>query len=224
MPRKRQPDHIRLLNGRAPGRDSGGRPVPDPRPVGDDDDPAPAPPMPRNRLSLPVRKVWRRTVPELRVTPDQDAFVAYCRAIVQQDDIAARIEAGELIPEGTQARLAAEIRRFRREFMTAPVPALTMAAPAAVADNNNPFAAAADSEGRRRKVPSLIRCLPTRPMPKNYVENPCPPEDPRFHQVWVAAIQESDRNHGIKRPPGFYTREFHYDGFGELWDEYWPPE
>jgi hypothetical protein len=80
------------------------------------------------------------------------------------------------------------------------------------------------SEGRRQKVPSLIRVKSSRPMPKKFVENPCPPRDPQYHDVWVAAIQESDRNHGFKRPPGFYTREFHYDGNGELWDQFWPDD
>jgi hypothetical protein len=74
----------------------------------------------------------------------------------------------------------------------------------------------------RKKQPSLIKVKPSRPMPKTIVENPCPPEDPQYHDVWVWAIRQSDRNHGITRPPGFYAREFHYDEDGELWDEYWP--
>ncbi len=71
-------------------------------------------------------------------------------------------------------------------------------------------------------MPSHIKVKPSRPMPKKMVENPCPPLDARYHEAWVAAITESDRNHGFTRPPGFYTREFHYAGNGELWDEYWP--
>lgn len=72
-----------------------------------------------------------------------------------------------------------------------------------------------------KKVPSLIKVKPSRPMPKTVVESPCPPRDARYHEAWVAAIQQSDRSHGITRPPGFYRREFHYNGDGELWNRYW---
>lgn len=74
----------------------------------------------------------------------------------------------------------------------------------------------------RKKVPSLVKVKPSRPMPPKMVENPCPPLDPQYHEAWVAVIKESDRKNGFVRPPGFYTREFHYNEDGELWNEYWP--
>jgi hypothetical protein len=67
------------------------------------------------------------------------------------------------------------------------------------------------TEGRR-KVPSLIKIKGSLPMPKNVVENPCPPEDPQYHDAWVASIKESDRNNGFKRPPGFYTNAVNFGG------------
>ena len=79
------------------------------------------------------------------------------------------------------------------------------------------------TEGRR-KVPSHIKMHRSRPMPPKLVENPCPPRDPQYHDAWVAAITESDRNHGFIRPPGFYTRAFHYSEDGKLWSEYWPDD
>jgi hypothetical protein len=80
------------------------------------------------------------------------------------------------------------------------------------------------TEGRK-KVPSLVKVVkPSGPMPKRIVENPCPPADAQFHEAWIAVIKESDRNNGITRPPGFYSREFHYSGDGELWDEFWPAD
>src|SRR5258705_532956 len=106
MPRKPKPAAIRLLEGRGPGRDSGGRLVRQTPPARADDGPAAAPVMPRNHLSLPVRKVWKRTAGLLLVSPSQDRMTAYCRAVVQQDRISVQLEAGEPVPEGTQARLA----------------------------------------------------------------------------------------------------------------------
>jgi hypothetical protein len=154
-------------------------------------------------------------------------MAAHCRAVASLESVgaaAATLEARGLVNTvdyrglmNSREQLSRQVRRFESEFITGqPLPA-----PAPDPDSgSNPFAS---PEGaRRRKTPSLIVCNPPGPMPKRYVENPCPPQDPRYHEVWVKAIRESDRNHGIIRGPGFYRRETHYAADGELWDKYWP--
>jgi hypothetical protein len=116
----------------------------------------------------------------------------------------------------SREQLSRQVRRFESEFMTAPpLPAPAVSNP----NGHNPFAA---PTGRRRKTPSLIKCNPPGKMPRKYVENPCPPQDARYHGVWVKALRESDRNHGVIRDESYYLRETHYDADGNLWDEYWP--
>lgn len=79
MARATQPAKLRLLTGRSPGRDSGGRKVEAP----------PAfkrvPPRPPTWLSTEAKAEWRRVVPELSrldLVKEQDraALAAYCEA------------------------------------------------------------------------------------------------------------------------------------------------
>lgn len=78
--RKSRPAHIKLVEGRSPGRDSGGREVKQP----------PAfkriPPEPPEWLGETARQVWDRTVPELSrldlLKPvDGPALAAYCEMV-----------------------------------------------------------------------------------------------------------------------------------------------
>jgi hypothetical protein len=227
MARKRKSAAQRLLEGRGRGRDSGGRVVLPPASQRAHEVTAPA--MPRAwPLTPDEKKVWRRVLRRLQSSPTQERMAAYCRAVVAQQQVSADLAAGHAVPEGTQARLAKEIREFEDGYLTVPEPisvsnsvALDLLA-GANSDGRNPFADTPDFGGRRRKTPSLTKGLASRPMPKTIFENPCPPQDPRYHAAWVKNIRESDKNHGIIRPPGFYRREFHYDANGDLWDEYWP--
>ena len=236
MPRKPRSDAIRLLEGRGNGRDSGGRLV-KPATVINDYGPPLIAPTPRRRdvappprmpagLPAPVKKEWRRVVKELQelgaVMPPQDVLEDFCRVVVEQHTVAVAL--GVAVPGSVQwsrltareDRLAKRIAGFIREYYCAPPVAPVSAG------SFNPFASAPDSAGRRRKTPSLTKGLSSRPMPAKYWESPTPPLDPRYHAAWVKNIRESDKNHGIIRPPGFYRREFHYDINGNLWDEYQP--
>lgn len=233
MPRKAKSDALRLLEGRSPGRDSGGRLVkppvagfaypmaPRPRPGREG-----APPRMPAGLPAPVKAQWRRVVRELldlgAVMPPQDRLEGYCRDHVERHTVAAAKE--DAAPGSVQwsrlnareDQLAKRIARFIREYYCPP--------PAAPVNPGgvNPFAGR-DASGRRPKTPSLTKGLATRPMPEKYWEggeNPCPPVDPRYHAAWVERQRESDKAHGITREPGFYRREFHYDDNGNLWDEY----
>lgn len=234
MARKRKSAVQSLLEGRSPGRDSGGRPVVLP--------PAPPrvhevtpPPMPRAwPLSPDEKKVWRRILRRLQSSPTQERMAAYCRAVVAQQQVAAQLAGGAVVPEGTQARLAKEIREFEDEYLTASAPisvsnSLVPDLPGANSNGHNPFAGSPDLSGRRRKTPWQVAPNPVfpppgRPRPSWYKpsrENPCPPEDPAHHWAWEQSLRESDKNDGITRPPGFYRREFHYDDNGVLWDEFY---
>jgi hypothetical protein len=233
MVRKRKSAAQRLLEGRAPGRDSGGRPVLPPASPRNDRNEVTPPSMPRAwPLSPDEKKVWRRILRRLQSSPTQERFAAYCRAVVAQQQVSADLAAGAAVPEGTQARLAKEIREFEDGYLTAPEPisvsnsvALDLLA-GANGGGRNPFADAPDFAGRRRKTPWQVAPNPVFPTPgrlrslKLSGENPCPPEDPAHHWAWEQAMRESDKNDRIVRPPGFYRREYHYDANNNLWDEY----
>ena len=73
----------------------------------------------------------------------------------------------------------------------------------------------------RKKVPSLVKVKPSRPMPPKMVENPCPPLDPQYHEAWVAVIKVSDRKNGFVRPPGFIPGSFITTRTAAV-NEYWP--
>lgn len=78
--RKSRPANLKLVEGRGPGRDSGGRPIKEP----------PAfrrvPPEPPEWLGERARRVWDRTVPELArlellKAVDGPALAAYCEMV-----------------------------------------------------------------------------------------------------------------------------------------------
>jgi len=77
--RKAQARHLRVAAGRSPGRDSGGRKIPDPVPFV-----RAAPPMPAD-MSAPAKAEWKRIVPQLDrlnllTTVSRSSLVAYCEA------------------------------------------------------------------------------------------------------------------------------------------------
>lgn len=185
MARKRKSAAQRLLEGRSPGRDSGGRlvlvgPAESRQRVGDlaprSTHEVTPPPMPRAwPLSPDEKKVWRRISRRLQSSPTQERMASYCRAVVAQQQASAQLSAGATVPEGTQARLAKEIRQFEDEYLTAPAPEATWSpnghdpfpfAPEGAGPN--PFAVAPEGAGRRRKTPSLIKRNPPWPLPKSY--------------------------------------------------------
>jgi P27 family predicted phage terminase small subunit len=95
------PAKLRLLAGRAPGRDSGGRKVELPPPF--DDDPPECP----DWLGPYAAEVWVRSLPQLvrlKLTKAEDfaALAAYCLAVEQLRDATADIEARGLIHEVTK--------------------------------------------------------------------------------------------------------------------------
>lgn len=127
--------------------------------------------------------------------PAPAVLAGYCRVLVRQHEVAAALEKE---PAGTTAwrrlistenELGTKIAEFCREYFTQP------AAPdAGYADPGvrNPFAASAADAGG---TPSQIKMLPKRPMPKNYYENPNPPADPRYREVWEQAMAMCAENH-----------------------------
>jgi hypothetical protein len=44
-------------------------------------------------------------------------------------------------------------------------------------------------------APSLIKVLPKGGFPKNYYENPVPPADPQYREVWEKAMAMCAENH-----------------------------
>lgn len=102
---KRRPAGLKLIEGRSPGRDSGGRPVQEP----------PAfrrlPPEPPEWLPEEARAEWERVVPELArlelLKPvDRSALVAYClcwdRLVQAQREIEAD---GSVLATNSQGRV-----------------------------------------------------------------------------------------------------------------------
>jgi hypothetical protein len=146
MPRKAKPAAIRLLEGRSPGRDSGGRKVPTPpRPVF-------VPPQMPHGLPTPVRREWRRVVAELVdlevPMPPPAVLAGYARTLVRQHEVAAALEnepAGTTTWRrlvSTETELGKRISVFCAEFLT-----VAAAAPVVVDDYDdgqggayNPFA------------------------------------------------------------------------------------
>jgi phage terminase small subunit len=130
-----KPAALRLLEGRSPGRDSGGRLVPTPpRPVF-------TPPAMPPGLPTVVRREWRRVVKELvdadLPTPAPAVLAGHCRALARQREVAAALEDVEIGSTTwrrlitTEGELAKRIAAFCAEFLT---PAAAPAVPAVVVD------------------------------------------------------------------------------------------
>lgn len=142
MPRKTAPAAIRLLKGRSPGRDSGGRVVPPP--------PPPVftpPPIPRG-LPAPVRRQFLRVVAELQSRelpmPSSDVLVGHARTLVRQQEVAAALDAE---PAGTiawrrliitESGLSKRVGEFCREYF-ADAQTVAIATHNATATAPNPF-------------------------------------------------------------------------------------
>jgi hypothetical protein len=115
MPRKPKPAALKLVEGRSPGRDSGGRVVAAP--------PRPsftAPPMPPG-LPTPVRREWRRVVAELvdgeHPMPAPAVLAGYCRVLVRQHDTAAALE-NAVIGSTQWRRLISAETEFSKQIAT----------------------------------------------------------------------------------------------------------
>jgi len=120
MPRKAKPAAVRLLEGRAPGCDSGGRKVPiPPRPV------LVPPSMPRG-LPPAVRRQWRGVVKDLverdQPMPPPEVLLSHCLCLVRQRETVAALEHE---PAGTttwrrlisvEAEIGKRIAAFSSEF------------------------------------------------------------------------------------------------------------
>jgi P27 family predicted phage terminase small subunit len=103
--RRPAPAGLRLLNGRAPGRDSGGRKVTLPPPFELVEDAAEF--EPPEWLGDYAAEVWARSLPQLvrlKLTKDEDfaALAAYCLAVEQLRDATADIYRRGLIHEITK--------------------------------------------------------------------------------------------------------------------------
>jgi P27 family predicted phage terminase small subunit len=103
--RTAKPAALKLVTGRAPGRDSGGRQV----------NPGPAfkrlPPSPPDHLSAEARAEWDRVVPELSrldliKAEDRAALAAYCEAWSTFVQASATVQAEGLTIEAKQGVLA----------------------------------------------------------------------------------------------------------------------
>lgn len=96
--RRKAPAKLRLLDGRAPGRDSGGRLVDLPPPFEEDEPEAP------DYLTPYAAEVWRVSIPQLvrlKLTKREDfaALAAYCLAVDQLRAATLDIEARGLVHE-----------------------------------------------------------------------------------------------------------------------------
>lgn len=140
MPRKQAPAAVRLLKGRSPGRDSGGRVVePPPRPVY-------LPPAQPPGLGTPVRREWRRVIAELvdleLPMPPAAVLVGYCRTLVRQREVAAALENEPLGTPAwrrlmvTERELSRQIATFAAEYLTQPAAPVNAGYAAA---EHNPF-------------------------------------------------------------------------------------
>ena len=141
MPRNAKPAAIRLLNGRGPGRDSGGRVVAPPRLVF-------RPPTMPPGLPTPVRRQWRRVIAELAELelpmPPAAVLADYCRCLVRQHEVAAALEDASIGSTDwrrlitTETELAKRIEAFHATWF------VVVAAPVEVdtgyaAAEHNPF-------------------------------------------------------------------------------------
>lgn len=124
MPRKPKPASVRLLEGRRPGVDSGGRKVAAP--------PRPsftAPPMPPG-LPTPVRRQWRAVVKDLvdrdLPMPAPAVLAGQARTLVRQLEVAAALDKEPIGTTtwrrliATEVELAKVIAVFCREYYAEP--------------------------------------------------------------------------------------------------------
>lgn len=105
MPKAAAPAGLRLVQGRSPGRDSGGRKVPEP----------PAfkrvPPQPPTWLSREAAAEWRRVLPELSrldlvKESDRASLAAYCEAWATFVAATRVVQSEGLVIEAKQGMLA----------------------------------------------------------------------------------------------------------------------
>jgi hypothetical protein len=149
MPRKPKSAALKLVEGRSPGRDSGGRKIaPPPRPVF-------TAPVMTPGLPTPVRRQWRRAVGELvdrdLPMPPPAVLAGYARTLTRQSEVAAALESAEIGTTtwrrlvATEGELAKQVAAFWREHLS------EAAAPVFVADvaydPTNPFAWADRADG-----------------------------------------------------------------------------
>jgi P27 family predicted phage terminase small subunit len=154
-----QPAALKLLGGRSPGRDSGGRPVPD---VPRFERGAPQPP---SLLSPVARELWEATAPTLEalnlIKPeDGPIFTAYCESWATYREALSRVRAEGLtvfnpktgMPHKNPALNALEqagiqLLRYGQQFGLTPSAELSLAASATPEsdDDDDPFAFGASS-------------------------------------------------------------------------------
>lgn len=144
------PARLKLIEGRSPGRDSGGRPV----------KPTPSfvrlPPEPPDWLSPVARAEWDRVLPELQrlqlTKPlDAAALTAYCLCWARLVEAQRLIDAEGVLGTSAQGRhrhpavavveaAAKELRTWCQEFGLTPSAESRLTAPEAQGGDRNPFA------------------------------------------------------------------------------------
>lgn len=140
MPRKQKSDQVRLLEGRSPGRDSGGRLVKPSRYIERGFPVIAPPPPPRREVAPPrmptglppaVSREWRRVVRELQerdtmTMPAQDVLEDYCRTLVRLHQLATALD--NAVPgtvawsrlSATEDRLAKRVAEFCSTYFAEP--------------------------------------------------------------------------------------------------------
>jgi hypothetical protein len=144
MPRKPRHANLKLVEGRSPGRDSGGRLVAAP--------PRPSftPPSMPPGLPTAVRREWRKVIAELvdgeHPMPAAAVLASYCRVLIRQHDTAAALENAEIGSTTWRRLISAEtefskqVAQFCAQYFTEmPTPAPVVNGNGAY-DPTNPFA------------------------------------------------------------------------------------
>ena len=148
-----QPAALKLLNGRSPGRDSGGRLVPDvPRFER-------GAPQPSSLLSPVARELWEATAPTLEalnlIKPeDGPVFEAYCESWATYREALARVRAEGLTMTNPKTGMAhknpalvvvetagMQLLRYAQQFGLTPVSELALGKPPIPdTDDDDPYA------------------------------------------------------------------------------------